>query len=462
MIEHMFDHMTPGVELLAGEADGNDHHFDDGFDELVYRLTREGPVEDRDAPSRQILRCDLDRIPPGIHLAAIVNWVERSNLNGFDLVRVMRARERLVAHFQAGSMADAVEISYCAPGDPDSPAERVEEAFEFASDEIRAALTLTRNAGNKRLDLSTDLYQRLPQVYELLEQGLIDLSRARIIVDRTAHLGETTARKVAEAVIPKAARLTTGQLSSLIHKLCVDADTDDAKKRYETAFDERMMWIEATVDGTGNVHLLDIPIATAAAIGRRVNGHMISLSKAGDPRPHDQLRADILCDLILGNDLPGLNNRGLVDIRVDLTTLAGLDDNSAEMLGMGPVIADVARKVAVSQQQAEWRVTVTDDNDKVILSDTTRRRPTAAQTRSIHAQHATCVFPGCRVPAADCDLDHNIAWAEGGPTTTRNMDPKCRHDHILKDHGWSHRHKSGRHIWTSPLGHTYITTGQSP
>lgn len=230
----------------------------------------------------------------------------------------------------------------------------------------------------KGLDLSTDLCQRLPQVYELLEQGLIDLSRARIIVDGTAHLGETTARKVAEAVIPKAARLTTGQLSALIRRLCVDADTDDAKKRYETAFDEPMMWIEATVDGTGNVHLLDIPIATAAAIGRRVNGHMISLSTAGDPRPHDQLRADILCDLILGNDLPGLNNRGLVDIRVDLTTLAGLDDNSAEMLGMGPVIADVARKVAVSQQQAEWRVTVTDDNGKVILSDTTRRRPTAA------------------------------------------------------------------------------------
>jgi hypothetical protein len=334
--------------------------------------------------------------------------------------------------------------------------------FEFASDEIRAALTLTRNAANKRMSLSSDLCQRLPRVYRLLDQGLIDLAKVRVIVHGTGHLDETSAREVAEAVIPKAPRLTTGQLSALIRKLCVTTDPADAKKRYETAVGERMVWIEATVDGTADIHLLDIPIATASAIGRKVNGHMISLRNDGDPRRHDQLRADILCDLILGNDLAGLNSRGLVDIRVDLTTLAGLDDKAGEIPGMGPVIADVARKVAFSQQKAEWRVTVTGDNGEIILAETTRRRPTAAQTRLIHAQHPTCVFPGCRIPAEDCDLDHNIPWAQGGPTTTTNVNPKCRHDHILKDHGWTHRYQNGRHIWTSPLGHTYITNGQSP
>lgn len=95
-------------------------------------------------------------------------------------------------------------------------------------------------------------------------------------------------------------------------------------------------------------------------------------------------------------------------------------------------------------------------------SDEIRRRPTAAQIREIHALHPTCTFPGCQIPAEDCDLDHIIPWAKGGPTTTPNIGPKCRHDHILKDHGWLHRYQNGLNIRTSPLGHTYITTGQSP
>ncbi|MFV1961142.1 MAG: DUF222 domain-containing protein [Acidimicrobiia bacterium] len=470
----MFDTQTSGVGLLSGESDRNEPLIDDwldqddGFDELVYQLTETAWAEiaeeadDGEVSTRQVLPDDLDRIPPGPYLAAVVDWVERCDLNGYDLVQVMQAGERLVSHYQAGVMADAVEISYCAPGDSDSAVERIEEAFEFASDEIRAALTLTRSAANRRLSLASGLCERLPAVFDLLDEGLVDLARARIIVEGTDHLDETAARKVVERVIPKAGLLTTGQLAALIRKLCVDTDPQDAKKRYETAVDGRRIWIEQTVDGTGNVHLLDIPIATAAAIGRTVNGHMISLKNDGDQRAHDQLRADILCDLILRNHPTGSNNRGLVDIRVDLTTLAGLDNNAAELLGMGPVIADIARKVAASQQQAEWRITVTDHNGEIILADTTRRRPTAAQTRQIHAQHPTCVFPGCRIQAEHCDLDHNIPWAQGGPTTVRNINPKCRHDHILKNHGWTHQYHNGRHIWTSPLGHTYITTGQSP
>ncbi len=322
-------------------------------------------------------------------------------------------------------MADTVEISHSAPGDSDSLPKRIEEAFEFASDEIRAALTLTRNAADRRVSLSSDLCERLPQVFRLLDQGLIDLPRARVIVNGTDHLDETTARKVADEVIPKAPLLTTGQLSALIRRLCVDTDPDDAKKRHEAAVEERTLWIEPTVDGTANLHLLDIPIATASAVGRKVNGHMISLKNDGDPRRHDQLRADILCDLILGNDLPGLNSRGLVDIRVNLTTLAGLDDKAGEIPGMGPVIADVARKVAFAQQKAEWRVTVIDDNGELILAENTRRRPTAAQIREIHASHPTCTFPGCRIPAENCDLDHNTPWAQGGPTTTKTSTPNA-------------------------------------
>jgi hypothetical protein len=457
----MFDLQDSGIGLSPGESDRYDSLFDDEWNELVYQLTEAVEVEGQNASRGQILPDDLDQIPPGPHLAAIVANVERSNLNGYDLVVAMKARERLVSHFQAGSMADAVEIAYSAPGNAESPSERIEEAAEFASDEIRAALTLTRRAAESRLSEASDLVERLPRVWEMLDQGLIDWPRARVIINGTEHLPQSEALAIINQIASRAPQLTTGQLRAWIRKLCIETDPEESEKRCEHAVEERRLWIEPTVDGTGNVHLLGIPIDQAAAIGRRVNGHMISLKKDGDNRTHDQIRADIATDMLLGSD-PTLGGRGMVDMRVDLTTLACLDEKAAEIPGMGAVIADVARKVADRQKKAEWRVVVTDDNGQVVDIVTTARRPTSALSRYIEATQPTCSFMGCRMPAVDCDLDHLLPWKDGGETSSRNGGPKCRHDHILRDHGWLDRYENGRDTWISPMGHTYITAGKSP
>ncbi|NIU17935.1 MAG: HNH endonuclease [Actinobacteria bacterium] len=68
------------------------------------------------------------------------------------------------------------------------------------------------------------------------------------------------------------------------------------------------------------------------------------------------------------------------------------------------------------------------------------------------------------MPAVDCDLDHTVAWSEGGPTAVHNLAPLCRHDHRLRhEAGWSHRPLGGGdHEWTSPLGRRYTTSGRSP
>lgn len=83
--------------------------------------------------------------------------------------------------------------------------------------------------------------------------------------------------------------------------------------------------------------------------------------------------------------------------------------------------------------------------------------------RLIRATDRTCVFVGCRAPATDCDIDQHDPWAENGPTDVENLGPMCDHDHDLKTiGGWTHKRINGAHHWTSPLGHTYITSGQSP
>jgi hypothetical protein len=178
----------------------------------------------------------------------------------------------------------------------------------------------------------------------------------------------------------------------------------------------------------------------------------------------DQLRADVFLDLICGHSdrRHSRSGRGTVDIHVDLATLAGLSENPGELNGFGPVIADVARQVTEVQSGAEWRVTVTGEDGEPIHVGTTRRRPTAEQRRQVQARNPRCVFPGCRMPAVDCDIDHNHAWAEGGPTAPRNLAPLCRHDHGVKHRGWDIRQiRPGTYVLTSPLGHTY-TVGPDP
>lgn len=448
------------MSLSAGEEDFSSSWCDPGLDDLAHLITVDemssGWVDD----DRDRLP-DIDSVPPGPLLAVLLEAVDRSRLNGYDLVRLLKARERQLAHAQAASMSDMVEISHAAPGDAESGLERLAEAFEFASDEIRAALALTRRSAEYRLAFADDLMSRLPDVWCMLSEGTIDLPRARVMSNGTAHLDDDEARRVVDEIAERAPHMTTGQLAALIRKLCVEIDPEKALERTEHAKQERTFVVEPTADGTGNVHLLDIDLADAKAIGRRVNAHMISHRKDGDTRSHDNLRADIARDLFLGDD-PTNSGRGLIDMRVSMTTLASLDDMAAEIPGMGPVIADIARRFADRHPRAEWQATVTDEHGNVVDVVTTSRRPTKTISRFVNAVRPTCSFPGCRVPAEDCDFDHLVAWNDGGETSTRNGGPKCRHDHVLKDHGWIHERVDGLDIWVSPLGHTYITQGQSP
>ena len=61
-----------------------------------------------------------------------------------------------------------------------------------------------------------------------------------------------------------------------------------------------------------------------------------------------------------------------------MSTLAELDQMPGDLGGYGPVIAEVARKVARQQEDGEWTAVVTDDETGEPLHVVSvRRRPTA-------------------------------------------------------------------------------------
>ena len=74
-------------------------------------------------------------------------------------------------------------------------------------------------------------------------------------------------------------------------------------------------------------------------------------------------------------------------------------------------------------------------------------------------RYATCTGPGCRRPATQADFEHSVPYEAGGRTCTCNGDPKCRHDHRLKQHPrWNAEHLADGTIrWTMPSGRRYDT-----
>jgi hypothetical protein len=248
----------------------------------------------------------------------------------------------------------------------------------------------------------------------------------------------------------------------------METDPDGARHRYEAAVTDRRLVVEPSTSGTANLLGLDLAPHRVNAASRRINHLARSLKTTGETRTMDQLRADVYLDLLQGTTTTDGNGKaaaGGVHLSSDLDTLVGLAAHPGELGGYGPVIADIARQVAAQQQDTEWRWSITHPaTGEVIHDGITQRRPSTALRRTVEARDQTCVFPGCRMPAVDCDLDHIKRWADRGATTERNLAPACRHDNLLKErHHWTYqRLPNGDYQWTTKLGHTYTTSGKPP
>lgn len=396
----------------------------------------------------------LDEMEPGPYLGVFLSGIDVTELSGHDRIVVLRAHQRMASHYQAQTYADMASVVDSMEDDNDPS-----WVMESAAAEIRAALRLTRRAADGELSFALELRQRLPRVWEALASGTIDVRQAKTIAYGTIHLTEATAREVVDWIIGEAPRLTTGQLHAAIRRICIHADPEEAASRYESAVAQGG-WFS---NRTHREPPTSRPRTSHPIAQLRSPAASTESPKASTPRtrhgPWTSYAPTSCWTSSRARPTPP------ADIRVDLETLAELADSPGDLGGYGPVIADIARQTTEQQTHVEWRYVVTDpDTGQTIHAGTTRRRPTAVQRRRVESREATCVFPGCRMPAADCDLDHRIRWADGGATDPANLTPLCRHDHRIRHHaGWQHQAlPDGGHRWTRRLGHTYTTSGVPP
>ncbi|WP_424447030.1 HNH endonuclease [Microbacterium arborescens] len=203
-----------------------------------------------------------------------------------------------------------------------------------------------------------------------------------------------------------------------------------------------------------------------ARVGAGAAADAAAPGEAPDVRTMDQLRADILSDLVLGgapvvdptygtDRAGGLGAiRGRVQVAVTAETLMGKDEHPAEVVGAALIDAESARKLA--GQVSEW--------DRLFIDPVTRTpvevdtyRPTASMKKLLTARDQHCRFPGCRRAAIRCEIDHTIDYATGGHTHIFNLAHLCQRHHSMKQFTkWGVRQVGGGVLeWTSPLGRVY-------
>ena len=451
----MFDHTDSVIGLWPGERPEDL----EAESQLAYSVTclemADGWVE----PDRHLLPDDLEKLLPGPYLAAILHALDPERLNGHDAVRLMTARARLVSHNEAGKLRAMSEVAISPPGDGESPVERTSTEIDYAAPEIAAALTLTRRASENELSRAMSLNGRLRRVLLALTAGTIDAARAKVFDQALGHLPDDTVDSVLDQILDEARDLTTGQLRAALNRIVLSIDPEGTASAFEEGLGDRGVTTYPNPDLTGSFLVHNANPTDIAAARAHIEELARALKSDSDPRTLEQIRADVALDLLKGQCVHQVEGSGAsrTNLMVPLETLLGLSDEPGELEGYGAVVAEIARKSAIENVDGKWTFTVV-DNGRPVATGTLSRRPTAAQRRHLEAVYPTCVFPGCRQPAIQCDLDHRKPHSQGGPTHNDNLGPLCRHHHMMRHHApWQLlRLPDGDHRWTSPLGHSYM------
>jgi len=197
-----------------------------------------------------------------------------------------------------------------------------------------------------------------------------------------------------------------------------------------------------------------MPGEDAAAIYNALTDYALTIR---DDRSMDQRRLDALRDAILNpGGIPGLHAE--VQVIVEANTLLGRNDHPGEVVGYGPVTAEVARIIA-ADTTGTWRRILPTRHPG---SDGLRPHPLhpTSQPQRIRAHpDRTCRFPRLPATRRRADLDTTPCPTRPDPPTQATSPHSARRHHRLKgSRKWKVTHgDNGELTWTSPTGHHYQT-----
>ncbi len=238
----------------------------------------------------------LVRMAPGPELAAALAQTDLPGLGDVDAVAVLRASKRQQNHAQAAIFAAIVEVAGRNP-DPAAPPLCRDE---WGTEEVRAALVLTRVGATSEVNLAEGVVLRLPELHAAMYTGRVDRTRAWLLWSMTQHMSEAHARAVCEKLLPKCHTWTPGQLSAKIAKQAIALDPGWEEARQKAASKQRRVVGSMNDDGTADLCGYSLPAERVIAAMGRMDELAKRAKRDGDRRGIDFLRAEMYACLLDG------------------------------------------------------------------------------------------------------------------------------------------------------------------
>ena len=364
-------------------------------------------------------------------------------------------------------------------GDPSAASnEMIERALRL---EVACALRITEYAAEALIGTAMSLVTSYPHVLKSLEAGRVTDQHVGVMLKCLTAAPIEVREALAAPALALAEQYPVGVFRKKLKELIEQAQEAGLDQRYEQAVEGRRVDVVPQGDGMSVLEVV-LPAVEAQAVYERVTRIATHLGQVeGETRTRDQLRADVICDLLIDGDTAsnpaqarGIQATVVVTVPA-LSLLEGFPEDAAggsaataggagslpgaRVEGVGPIPISRARRLCGGAK--DWMRVLTHPETGMVLSvGRDRYRPPAALRKLVTWSAGTCMAPGCVTPATRCEIDHRIAYSHGGQTSADNLGPLCTGHHTVKHHGnWRTRlipDSGGVVEWTSPNGRRYL------
>jgi hypothetical protein len=351
------------------------------------------------------------------------------------------------------------------------------------------SVALRRSVGTVRRDVAlARALAALPATSDALAAGDISLDHAEVITRLADGLPAHLLPDFEGRVLARAAEATPGETAAFARRLRARLDVVGEEARRQTGARRIEVRIWAEDDGLACL-LARLPLADAARVHAALEAGARRVPFDPD-QSMGQRRVTALVDTLCGGASldsgagagSGTGRDGAptpgpvlapvpapalaVSVVVDAATLLGLDDAPAFLdlpaEGRVPMTAAALRGLLADPTvPVTLRRLLTDPRTgEVVDRGRTAYRVTGDLRDFVTSRDGTCRFPHCTRSARTADIDHAMAWDDGGETSRRNLVSLCRRHHVLKTHGaWStvRRRDDGSVEWRAPDGGRVVT-----
>ncbi|CAJ1510083.1 HNH endonuclease signature motif containing protein [[Mycobacterium] holstebronense] len=336
--------------------------------------------------------------------------------------------------------------------------------------EVAAALRISQGLAGSRLHYARAMREQLPQVAEVFKAGDIDMRLFQTMVYRTGLITDPEVLAVVDgqlaAQVTRWPSLTMNRLAAQIDKIVAKADADAVRRRKERQAEREIVFGNFVEGGLSEIQG-SLFTTDARAVDKALDALAATVCEH-DPRTREQRRADAMGALAARADRLGCRcgrrdcvaggraaaSPVVIYVIAEQATVDGTGDAPGSLVGSDglippELIAELARSARL--------VSLVHPGD---APPEPGYVPSKALADFVRCRDMTCRWPGCDRPALDCDLDHTIAYGDGGFTHASNLKCYCRTHHLVKTFwGWRDQQlPDGTVILTSPSGQTYVST----